>query len=53
MARKKKDAMRPAFVTPTAAQLVEVLPDGDEWLYELKWDGYRALLLKDVTCLAI
>lgn len=22
-------------------------PEGDEWLYELKLDGYRALLLKD------
>jgi bifunctional non-homologous end joining protein LigD len=26
---------------------VEKLPEGDDWLYELKWDGYRALLLKD------
>jgi DNA ligase D-like protein (predicted ligase) len=38
---------RPVFVTPMAAQLVEELPDGPEWLYELKLDGYRALLLKD------
>jgi ATP-dependent DNA ligase len=30
-----------------AAQTVKVLPEGDEWLYEVKWDGYRALLIKD------
>jgi bifunctional non-homologous end joining protein LigD len=29
-----------------AAQTVKGLPEGDEWLYELKLDGYRALLLK-------
>jgi bifunctional non-homologous end joining protein LigD len=30
-----------------AAIPVKKLPEGDEWLYELKWDGYRALLIKD------
>ena len=30
-----------------AALAVQKLPEGDEWLYELKWDGYRALLIKD------
>lgn len=30
-----------------AVQAVKKLPDGDEWLYEPKLDGYRALLLKD------
>jgi bifunctional non-homologous end joining protein LigD len=30
-----------------AAQVVKKLPEGAEWLYELKFDGYRALLLKD------
>jgi bifunctional non-homologous end joining protein LigD len=37
----------PVFVTPMAAHAVEKLPEGTEWLYELKFDGYRALLLKD------
>src|SRR5882762_4204174 len=37
----------PAFVTPMTALAVKKLPEGDEWLYELKWDGYRALLIKD------
>jgi bifunctional non-homologous end joining protein LigD len=30
-----------------AAQSVSKLPEGDNWIYELKLDGYRALLLKD------
>jgi DNA ligase D-like protein (predicted ligase) len=29
------------------AVLVQTLPEGDGWLYELKLDGYRALLIKD------
>ena len=30
-----------------AAQVVKILPEGDEWTYELKFDGYRALVIKD------
>jgi bifunctional non-homologous end joining protein LigD len=30
-----------------AAQLVDRLPEGREWSYEVKFDGYRALLLKN------
>ena len=30
-----------------AAVVVDKLPEGSEWLYELKFDGYRALLIKD------
>jgi hypothetical protein len=37
----------PAFVTPMAAQVVKRLPEGDDWMYELKFDGYRALIIKD------
>src|SRR5687767_11914028 len=37
----------PAFVTPMAAQVVKKLPEGDDWIYELKFDGYRALVIKD------
>ena len=39
----------PAFIEPMAAKIVQELPDGDRWLYEVKWDGYRALLLKQGT----
>jgi ATP-dependent DNA ligase len=42
-----KPQKAPAFVTPMAALAVKELLEGREWLYELKWDGYRALLIKD------
>jgi bifunctional non-homologous end joining protein LigD len=29
------------------AKLTDTLPEGEAWTYEVKWDGYRALLLKD------
>jgi bifunctional non-homologous end joining protein LigD len=35
------------FIEPMKATATETLPSGDEWLYEVKWDGYRALALKD------
>jgi ATP-dependent DNA ligase len=28
------------------AKLTDKLPEGKQWTYEVKWDGYRALLLK-------
>jgi bifunctional non-homologous end joining protein LigD len=45
--RSSKTTAVSGFVTPMAAQPVAALPDGDDWLYELKLDGYRALLLKN------
>ena len=39
-------APAPEFVSPMKATLVSQLPVGDEWLYEVKWDGYRALAAK-------
>src|SRR5262249_15767562 len=47
MAVPSKPHPPPPFVTPMAAQAVKVLPQGPEWLYEPKLDGYRALLLKN------
>jgi bifunctional non-homologous end joining protein LigD len=32
---------------PMLATAADVLPVGREWTYEIKWDGYRALALKD------
>ena len=37
----------PRFVRPMKATAAAELPIGDEWLYEVKWDGYRALALKN------
>ncbi|GFO63424.1 DNA ligase D [Geomonas paludis] len=31
----------PAYLEPQAATLVEQVPVGDEWLHEIKYDGYR------------
>ena len=33
----------PDFVAPQLATLVKDAPEGDEWLHELKFDGYRML----------
>jgi bifunctional non-homologous end joining protein LigD len=38
----------PAFVPPMLARLVRVLPEGPEWEHELKLDGYRLEVVKDV-----
>jgi bifunctional non-homologous end joining protein LigD len=37
----------PRFIEPMAALSVGALPEGSEWTYELKLDGYRALIIKD------
>lgn len=40
-ARKRKLAAPPPV--PQLAKLVDEPPEGDDWLHELKWDGYRLL----------
>jgi bifunctional non-homologous end joining protein LigD len=35
-----------AFVEPMLLLRTEKLPEGPDWLYELKFDGYRALAIK-------
>jgi bifunctional non-homologous end joining protein LigD len=42
-----------SFVEPMAAQDVKALPEGYEWLYEVKFDGYRAVLIKDGDRIAV
>jgi len=34
-------------IEPMLAKLTEELPSGDGWLYEPKWDGFRALVFRD------
>ncbi|ABS28216.1 ATP-dependent DNA ligase [Anaeromyxobacter sp. Fw109-5] len=34
-------------VEPMLAKLSEALPEGDGWLFEPKWDGFRALVFRD------
>jgi bifunctional non-homologous end joining protein LigD len=37
----------PAFIEPMQCKLVGTLPEGDQWQYEAKFDGYRALITRD------
>ena len=39
-----REAAMPKALKPMLATLVEAPPRSDEWLYEVKWDGYRALV---------
>ena len=45
--KKREDgaekAASPRLYAPMLATLVEKVPTGSDWLYEVKWDGYRAL----------
>ena len=34
-------------IEPMLAKLSESLPEGDDWLFEPKWDGFRALVFRD------
>ena len=43
---KKEVAVKLEFVAPMKATLVAEPPTQGEWLYELKFDGFRALALK-------
>ena len=38
---------RLSFVEPMAPTLAEEAPEGDDWLHELKYDGYRTQLIVD------
>jgi bifunctional non-homologous end joining protein LigD len=40
-------AQAPQFVRPMKATAVTELPEEGDWIYEIKWDGYRALGLKN------
>jgi DNA ligase D-like protein (predicted ligase) len=40
--RQRTDAAAlPAWIGPQLTQLVDAAPDGDSWLHEIKFDGYR------------
>ena len=40
-------AALPQALTPQLATLVDAVPAGDDWLYEIKFDGYRLLTRVD------
>jgi bifunctional non-homologous end joining protein LigD len=37
------------FIEPMYARAVQQLPEGKDWLYEVKFDGYRCLAGRDST----
>src|SRR6267378_2423030 len=42
VARRRTDsAALPAWIAPQLTQLVDAAPEGDQWLHEIKYDGYR------------
>jgi len=56
--RKKKDtdlskipgavlAPMPGFFAPMSASVAEGIPKGDNWMFEIKWDGVRGLIFID------
>ncbi|HSU65548.1 MAG TPA: ATP-dependent DNA ligase [Tepidisphaeraceae bacterium] len=34
-------------ILPMLAKRVDELPEGDEWIFEPKWDGFRTLIFRD------
>src|SRR4051812_772844 len=40
-------ASSPRFVEPMKCRLLAQLPTGTDWIYEIKFDGYRGLAIKD------
>jgi len=42
-AKKARKTALPAFVPPQLATLVDAVSQGEPWLYEIKFDGYRML----------
>ena len=41
--KRSSELIRPSFIEPMQLALVRTLPDGGNWLYEAKLDGYRCL----------
>ncbi len=42
-----KAASLPGWISPQLTQLVDTASDGDEWLHEIKFDGYRMMARLD------
>ena len=54
MATKKISATpRIDFIEPMYAELVREIPEGAEWIYEVKFDGYRSLAANSAAGVAL
>jgi DNA ligase D-like protein (predicted ligase) len=54
--KKKLDSLprrEAAFIEPMECALVAKVPDGPQWVYEIKFDGYRAIAVKSGNKLAL
>ena len=47
VARRSRAAGLPDWIPPQLTQLVDAAPDGDGWLHEIKYDGYRMMARLD------
>ncbi|HEY1260497.1 MAG TPA: non-homologous end-joining DNA ligase [Stellaceae bacterium] len=47
VARRGGAAALPQWITPQLTRLVDTAPDGDAWLHEIKFDGYRMMTRLD------
>jgi bifunctional non-homologous end joining protein LigD len=52
-ARRGAPARVPDWVAPQLATLAPDPPDGDEWLHEIKYDGYRVVARVDGTAVSL
>ncbi len=34
-------------ILPMLAKRVDDIPEGDQWIFEPKWDGFRAIVFRD------
>jgi ATP-dependent DNA ligase len=39
--RRSEAAAPPQWIAPQLTKLVDAAPEGDQWLHEIKYDGYR------------
>ena len=48
-----KKKVMPGFVAPMLSTLTDKVPKGDDWIFEVKWDGVRGLVYIDDGSVAI
>ncbi|RWI14446.1 MAG: ATP-dependent DNA ligase [Mesorhizobium sp.] len=47
--RKRAGGVRLSFIPPLMPSLVEKPPEGDDWIHEVKFDGYRSQMIIDAS----
>ena len=45
--RKSAAEARLSFISPLLPTLVDKPPEGDGWIHEVKFDGYRSQIVRD------